>query len=125
MAIKHYRELEVWNQAMDLVIEIYFLSKKLPKDERFGLISQMQRASVSIPSNIAEGYGRTHRGDYLHHLSIARGSSCELETQMIIAGRLKFITQPDVKKSWQLAQAVGKMLTSMQKKLSIHNAPQN
>jgi four helix bundle protein len=110
---------------MDLVIEIYFLSKKLPKDERFGLISQMQRASVSIPSNIAEGYGRIHRGYYLHHLSIARGSLCELETQMIIAGRLKFITQSDVKKSWQLAQAVGKMLTSMQKKLSIHNAPQN
>ena len=119
MPIQSYRELEVWKQSMDLVIEVYFLSKKLPKDERFGLISQMQRSAISIPSNIAEGYGRTHRGDYLHHLSIARGSLCELETQIIIAGRLKYLTKAEAKKSWDLCQACGKMFTTMIQKLKV------
>jgi four helix bundle protein len=119
MPIQSYRELEVWKQSMDLVIEVYFLSKKFPKDERFGLISQMQQSAISIPSNIAEGYGRSHRGDYLHHLSIARGSLCELETQIIIAGRLKYVTNAEAKKAWDLCQACGKMFTSMIRKLKV------
>ena len=117
MAIKNYRGLDVWNRSMDLVIEIYFLTKKFPGDERFGLITQMQRSAVSIPSNIAEGYGRSHRGDYLHHLSMSSGSLCELETQLIIAGRLKYISQSDAKKAWGLCQETGKMLVSMQRVL--------
>src|SRR2546429_4285601 len=104
MAIKAYHELTVWMRSMDLVIKIVFVAKKLPKDERFGLISQLQRSALSIPSNIAEGYGRSHRGDYLHHLSMANGSLCELETQLIIAGRLKYITQTDATKAWGLCQ---------------------
>jgi len=104
---------------MYLVIEVYVLTKKLPKDERFGLISQMQRSALSITSNIAEGYGRSHRGDYLHHLSIARGSLCELETQIIIAGRLKYLTNAEAKKAWDLCQSCGKMFTSMIRKLKV------
>jgi four helix bundle protein len=117
MAIKHYRELEVWNIAMDIVIEIYFVGKKLPSVERFGLIQQLQRSAVSIPSNIAEGYGRLHRGDYIHHLSMARGSLCELETQLILCGRLGYITKADARKAWGLCQSVGKMMNTMLKTL--------
>ena len=73
MAIRHYRDLEVWQKAMDLVEQVYRLAKALPPEERYGLTSQIQRAAVSIPANIAEGHGRLHRGDYVHHLSMARG----------------------------------------------------
>jgi len=70
MALKTYRDLGGWQKSMDLVVAVYRLSKKLPADEKFGLTSQLRRAAVSIPANIAEGYGRKHRGDYIHHLSI-------------------------------------------------------
>jgi len=73
MALKSYRDLEVWQKGVDLVVLLYQLTKLFPDDERYGLISQIRRAAVSIPANIAEGYGRTHRGDYLRHLSIAKG----------------------------------------------------
>lgn len=123
MAIRSYRELDVWNRSMDLVQEIYQLTKKFPKEERYGLGSQMQRSAVSIPSNIAEGYGRTHRGDYLHHLSISHGSLCELETQLIIAARLKYVTKSDAKKAWELCQETGRMLGSMQRTLNHGTKP--
>jgi len=70
MAIQTYRELIVWKRSMDLVVQIYRLSADFPTEEKYGLKSQIQRAAVSIPANIAEGYGRTHRGDYLRHLSL-------------------------------------------------------
>ncbi len=117
MAIQSYRELEVWKQAVDLVTEIYEVTLKFPKSEQFGLTAQIRRASVSVASNISEGYGRNHRGDYLHHLSMARGSLCEVETQLIIAGRLKFITKDDAVPAWELTQSVGKMLFAMIRKL--------
>lgn len=117
MPIKTYRELEVWKRGVDLVTEIYSLTKKLPRDERFGLMTQLQRSALSIPSNIAEGYGRSHRGDYLHHLSMANGSLCELETQLIIAGRLKYITQADARTAWSLCQETGKMLSAIMRSL--------
>ncbi len=72
MPLRSYRELDVWQKAMDLVVQMYHLSRQLPVEERYGLVSQIQRAVVSIPTNIAEGYGRTHRGDYLHHLSMRK-----------------------------------------------------
>ncbi|HOW19678.1 MAG TPA: four helix bundle protein, partial [Phycisphaerae bacterium] len=89
MALQTYRDLEAWQRAIDLVEAVYVLTRGFPNAERFGLTSQTQRASVSIPSNIAEGYGRSHRGDYLHHLSMARGSLMELEIQLTIAVRLR------------------------------------
>ena len=113
MALKTYRDLTVWQKAMDLVVMVYELSKQLPSEERFGLISQMQRSAVSVPANIAEGHGRTHRGDYLHHLSIARGSLAELETHVTIAVRLEYVVRDEVIELWNLCQEVGKMLNKL------------
>ena len=113
METKTYRDLVVWQKAMDLVEMVYKLSEKLPDKEKFGLISQIQRAAVSVPANIAEGYGRLHRGDYLRHLSFARGSLAELETHVAIVVRLAYVTRDDVKPVWGMAQEVGKMLRSM------------
>ena len=78
-----YRDLEVWQVGMDLMVEVYRLTKTLPKEELYALSSQLKRASLSIPSNIAEGWGRKHRKEYLHHLSFAYGSLMEVETQKI------------------------------------------
>lgn len=108
-----YRGLTVWQRAMELAEEVYRLTDLLPATEKYGLSSQLQRASASIPANIAEGYGRSHRGDYLRHLSFARGSLMEVETHMILAVRVKKLEREDAVKAWELAQEVGKMLTQM------------
>ncbi len=113
MALKTYRELDVWKKSMDLVVEVYKLTKDFPAQEKFGLTSQIQRAAVSIPSNIAEGHGRKYRGDYIHHLCISRGSLTELETLLTIAVRLKFIQRTQAVEVWKLAQEVGQMLNRL------------
>ena len=115
--LKSYRDLVVWQKAMDLVVEIYKLTKKLPREERFGLTSQMRDAVVSIPSNIAEGYCRRRRGEYLHFLGIASGSLGELETQMIACGRLNFLTREDATTAWPLSQDVSRLLSSLMESL--------
>lgn len=98
---------------MDLVEEIYRVTRKLPNQEKFGLTSQLQRSAVSIPSNIAEGYGRSQQGEFLNQLSVARGSLMELQTQLILTGRLKYLTKAELRDSWQTSEAVGKMLTRL------------
>jgi four helix bundle protein len=113
MAIKSYRELDVWKKAINLVEQVYLLTAQFPVAERYGLTSQLQRAAVSIAANIAEGYGRSHRGDYLHHLSIARGSLMEVETHLTVSVRLKLVTRDQVMPAWQLSQKVGQMLTKL------------
>ena len=113
MALKSYRNLTVWQKSMDLVVLIYQATRKLPAAERYGLYAQIRRCAVSIPSNVAEGYGRIHRGDYLHHLSIARGSLAELETQLLTTVRLEFVSREEAKPCWLLAQEVGKMLNKL------------
>jgi len=112
MAIRSYRQLEVWQRAIELAEEVY-LTAQLPESERYGLRTQLQRASVSIAANIAEGYGRSHRGDYLRHLSIARGSLMEVETHLTLAVRLKLVSRQVVMSSWKLSQQVGQMLTKL------------
>jgi four helix bundle protein len=112
MVITTYRQLDVWQIAIELVETAYILTREFPADERFGLTSQLQRAAVSIPLNIAEGWGRSHRGDYLHHLSIARGSLMEVETCLIIAVRVGMTDKESARKVWELAQRVGQMLTA-------------
>jgi len=102
---------------MDLVVLSYKVSSRLTAEEKFGLISQIRRAAVSVPANIAEGYGRRRRGDYLQHLSIANGSLKELETHFLIAVRLGHLTQNDIQPVLALAEEVGKMLGSMIRKL--------
>jgi four helix bundle protein len=111
--IGSYRDLIVWQRAMDLADVAYDLTKSFPKDERFGLISQVQRSAVSIPSNIAEGHGRKHLGEYLHHLSIANGSLMELETQLTIASRRDYISSADVQHGFNLSGDVGRLLAGL------------
>ena len=113
MPLKSYRELDVWRAAMDLVEAVYVLTTTFPPSERYGLTPQLRRAAVSIAANIAEGYGRSHRGDYLHHLSISRGSLMEVETHLALAVRLKLASRAAVLPAWKLSQKTGQMLTKL------------
>lgn len=91
MVSQGYRSLKVWQKAMDLVILCYKRTERFPRNEQYGLTSQLQRAAVSIPANIAEGHERRHPKEYIQHLSIASGSLAELETHILIANRLNYI----------------------------------
>src|SRR5690242_11053213 len=113
MAAKSYRDLEVWQQAMLMVEAIYRQSVRSPAEERFGLLSQIRRAAVSVPANIAEGYARVHRAEYVHHLSIAQGSIAEIETLLAIAARLGYVKRAEALPVWTLLQQIGKMLRQM------------
>jgi four helix bundle protein len=110
-------KLEVYQRSLDLVEAVYRFTGNFPDAERFGLVSQMRRAAVSIPSNIAEGYGRRHRGDYVRFLSISRGSLFELETQAIIAGRVGMAEQANVDALLQFMDPVRRMLTRLMSSL--------
>jgi four helix bundle protein len=89
-----FRDLLVWQKAMSLVIKVYLITKQFPREERYGLISQVRRAAVSVPSNIAEGQARPTRGEFLQFLGHAKGSLAELETQLLIANSLGYIHDP-------------------------------
>lgn len=95
MTVKHFSELIAWQKAMDLVEEIYRVTEPFPQREIFGITNQMRRAAVSIPSNIAEGQGRATTPDFVHFLHISRGSLQELETQVRLSRRLKFLGEPE------------------------------
>ena len=112
-----YRDLIVWQKSMSLVPLIYKLVAQLPENEKFGLTSQIKRSAVSIPSNIAEGYGRNYRKDYSRFLQIARGSLFENQTQLEIAVNLDFIKVNDLEEIKELSVEVEKMLNSLIKKL--------
>lgn len=99
MAVLSYRDLIAWQKAMDLVAEVYRLTASFPKSEMFGLTNQLRRCAVSIPSNIAEGQGRSTTKDFVHFLHIARGSLQEVETQLAIAARLNFLPAADFQSS--------------------------
>ena len=111
IVMKGYQKFIAWQRSIDLVEAIYLLSVHLPDDERFGLTSQMRRAAVSVPANIAEGYGRSHRAEFRQFLSVARGSLHELQTHLIVAGRLKMITKAQARDAWTLSEEIGKTLT--------------
>jgi len=113
-----FHELAVWQKAMDLVERIYSLTKSFPSEEKYSLISQIQRSAVSIPSNIAEGWGRSSTLEYLHFLKIARGSLYELETQIFIAERLKYITDTQTSDLVDKIEIIGKMLNNLIKSLN-------
>ena len=105
----NYNNLQIWQQAMDLVEDIYILTASFPTDEKFGLVSQMTRAAVSIPSNIAEGAGRNSDKDFAHFISIAIGSLYELNTQIVLSERLGYINQTQ-------SQELQKKLDNLQRK---------
>ena len=113
MSWKHYKELIVWQKAMDLVDEVYALIRLLPKEELFALSDQMRRSAISIPSNIAEGHGRQTEKEYRQFLSIAKGSVCELETQIIIGLRQNYFFEENVASALSLCDEVRKMLTRL------------
>jgi four helix bundle protein len=114
---RNYRDLVAWQKAMDLCEKVYRYSKSLPKDEQYGLTTQLRRCAVSIPSNIAEGQGRGTDKEWARFLSIAYGSLRELETQVLIAGRLGNIDQPTVDKLLGLAGEVGRLINGLRRSL--------
>ena len=118
-SLKSYKELIVWQKSMILVKEIYQITSNFPNEEKFGLTSQMRRSSISIPSNIAEGWGRLSRKNYIQFLRIARGSLFELETQVLITKELNYIKE--TKKQENLIVEISKMLNSLIKKLDEKN----
>ncbi len=116
MTLLSYKELNVWQKSIILVDEIYKLTRELPKEEMFGLVSQMRRAAISIPSNIAEGYRRNHTAEYRQFLAISFGSASELETQLIITSRQ--YSQVNTKIAEQILEEVLRMLNSMMSKIN-------
>ncbi len=113
--ISSYQDLIVWQKGIALVEQVYSASKSFPEEEKFGLTSQMRRCAVSIPSNIAEGWGRATKAQYRNFLNIARGSLLELETQTIISERLGYLNSP--KELLNLIEEESKMLNSLLHKL--------
>ncbi|MAT73089.1 MAG: four helix bundle protein [Planctomycetaceae bacterium] len=117
MAVRNCRDLVVWQKAMKLAEEIYALSAGFPPDERFALTNQIRRAVVSIPSNVAEGEGRSSKQDFRRFLNIAMGSLREVETQLELAIRLRYASNENAKISLDLADEVGRMLRGLAKSL--------
>lgn len=113
MKITTHKELIVWKKSMDLVKEVYILTNQFPKEELYGLTSQIRRAVVSIPSNIAEGHVRRHKKEFIHHLSIALGSAAELETQILICKGLSTFKHINFSSVESLLQEILKMLYVM------------
>lgn len=113
-----YKQLKVWNKAIDLVVDVYKATGDFPKEEKYGLISQMRRCAVSIPSNIAEGAGRNSDKEFCHFLSIAHGSSYELETQLIVSQRLELIDSTISDALCAKINEVQKMSYNLQTKLN-------
>lgn len=113
----HYRQLAVWNKAMELADMVYDLTQNFPIDEKFGLNAQMRRCAISIPSNIAEGHARESTKKYRHFLAVAKGSVAELETQILLAQRRKYIGDAVVQNALGLADEVNRMLTAIRKTL--------
>ena len=115
--ISSYKELIVWQKAVDLVTEIYTATSKFPREEVFGLTSQLRRCAVSVPSNIAEGQGRATKGEFIQFLSHARGSLFELETQLCIAGKLGYLSPERAQglalRAEEVARILNGLLTSL------------
>ena len=116
--IKTHKDLIVWQKGVTFVTDIYKYSKSLPDDEKFGIISQLKRAAVSVPTNIAEGAARHSRKEYIQFLYISLGSASEIDTLLIIVGNLQYIEGNELSKFQQQASEIKKMLTSLIKSLN-------
>lgn len=110
--MRDYKDLITWQKGMLLAKELYNITETLPKEERYGLIDQLRRAGVSIPSNIAEGFGRETRNEYIRFLRIARGSLYEIETQLYLCICIGFLQKSQTKTAFALCSEIGKMLTA-------------
>jgi four helix bundle protein len=112
-----FKDLIVWQRAVEMSVMVYNLTASFPRSEQFGLTNQLRRAAVSVASNIAEGYGRSTRGEYLVFLGHARGSNCEIQTQLVIADALNFGTEQLRYSAQELSEEVSRMLVAMMTKL--------
>lgn len=119
--VKDYRDLRVWQHAMDWVTEVYSVSREFPKEETYGLTSQLRRAAVSVPANIAEGASRQGPKEFLHFLSIARGSLAESSTLIVIAERLAYLESERAEPLLAQAEDISRMLTMLRRSLSAKN----
>ena len=115
--MKTYRDLQVWQKSMALVTEVYKITKGFPKDETYGLTSQMRRCAVSIPSNMAEGYGRNSTNEYIHFLRISMGSLYELQTQIEISMNLRYLNNDEFNSLYETSREIERMLSSLIRKL--------
>ena len=120
MTVKRYTDLVAWQKAMDLVEAVYRCTRAFPKEELYGISSQLRRAATSIPSNIAEGHCRNGRREFVHHLSIALGSLGELETQVMISERLGYLTAPESSKIVASAAEAGRIIVGLMHSLERH-----
>jgi len=117
MKIKNFRDLEVWQLGKEIVLDVYRVTKDFPKEEMYGLVSQMRRAAVSIPSNVAEGFNRKHNPEYRQLLYVALGSCAELETQIEVAHDLRFLSTGDRDKVLEKLDHESRMLRNLIKRL--------
>ena len=113
----NFRELKIWQESIDLAVEIYKLTKTFPSDEKFGLISQMNRSVISISSNIAEGAGRNNPKEFRQFLGIAQGSACELESQLVISNKLSFIEKDELDELFKKLIHIQNMINKLSKTL--------
>jgi four helix bundle protein len=110
-----FRDLIVWQRAIEMCLAVYVATACFPVDERFGLTAQLRRASVSVASNLAEGHGRATTGEFLQFIGVARGSNSEVETQLEIAGRLGFGVPEDLEKAQRLCSECGRLIGGLMK----------
>lgn len=117
--VKHYKELKIWQKGMDMAKSVYRLTAQFPAEERFGLIVQMRRAAVSVPSNIAEGQARSGTREFLQFLSHANGSLAEMETQVLLSVDLGYCREPDVESILREIGELQRMLAAIKRKLAV------
>ena len=117
MAVQHYRDLKVWQAGMDLAAACYQATRAFPKEELFGMTCQIRRAAASVPANIAEGQGRQHTKEFLHHLSIARGSLMEVETHLLLCQRVGLLTPDALAPLLEISDQIGRMLSGLRQAL--------
>jgi len=121
--VKNYKELEVWQKAKGFAVEMYRVTEAFPRSEQFGLTSQIRRAATSIAANIAEGWGRATTGEYIQFLLVARGSTMELETHLIIAGELGYLKDEQFNIYQKRIQGIGQMLNRLVQALKGRERP--
>ena len=117
MTIRSYRDLTVWNTAVQLTLEVYHITESFPHSERFGLTSQLRRAVVSIASNIAEGHARGTPGEYRNFLSVARGSTIEVEVQLFLAEQVGYVQSPALLKARDYCDGISRMISTLRRVL--------
>ncbi|MBW6511066.1 MAG: four helix bundle protein [Desulfuromonadaceae bacterium] len=123
MSVQSYKDLTVWQKALDLVEMVYQATKVFPKEELYGLTNQLRRAAISIPSNIAEGHARSSTAEFLRFLSIAKGSLGEIETQLLIAQRLGYLSEEQLTPILNLQVEINKMTNGLMARLAPNSSP--